>query len=92
MPPHSAEHEQDPQLWSVGPIEPSFSIDCSESKDTGYMQGNPYEITVVTVDGQKVEVQSANAYYQMAQAAANDGVGIAVVSGFRTNDEQIELL
>lgn len=81
----------DPRYGSAGPPGPSYAIDCAESKDTGYMQGNPYEITVVTVDGQKVEVQSANAYYQMAQAAANDGVGIVVVSGFRTNAEQIEL-
>ena len=91
---HSEHHEDPPEgpaLWSPGPLEPQYAIDCTEHKDTGYKDGNPYEITVVHIDGQMVEVQSANAYYQMAQAAANNGVGIAVVSGFRTNAEQLEL-
>ena len=64
------------------------SIDCTESSDTGYVSGNPFPITLVTVDGKKVEVQTANAYYVMAQAAANDGVNLKVVSGFRTMAEQ----
>jgi len=94
VPAHSDHHEAapvDPQYWTAGPADPLASIDCSEHKETGYKDGNPYEITVVYVDGQMVEVQSANAYYQMAQAAAAEGVGIAVVSGFRTNQEQIDL-
>ena len=49
------------------------SIDCTESTDTGYVQGKPFTITVVTVDSKKVEVQTANAYYVMAQAAAQAG-------------------
>jgi hypothetical protein len=50
------------------------SIDCTESTDTGYSSGNAFTITVVTVDGKKVEKDTANAYYVMAQAAANAGV------------------
>ncbi|TNF36461.1 MAG: hypothetical protein EP329_05245, partial [Deltaproteobacteria bacterium] len=64
------------------------SINCSESTDTGYSQGNAFPITVVTVDGKKVEKNTANAYYVMAQAAANQGVTLKVVSGFRTMAEQ----
>ncbi|MCB9704246.1 MAG: D-alanyl-D-alanine carboxypeptidase family protein [Myxococcales bacterium] len=64
------------------------AIDCAESKDTGYVQGKPFEITVVKIDGKKVEVATANAYYAMQQAAAADGVGLQVVSGFRTMAEQ----
>lgn len=64
------------------------SIDCSESQDTGYSSGKAFAITVVTVDGKKVEKDTANAYYVMAQAAAAAGVNIKVVSGFRTMAEQ----
>lgn len=64
------------------------SIDCTESQDTGYSKGSAFPITVVTVDGKKVEKDTANAYYVMAQAAAAAGVNLKVVSGFRTMAEQ----
>jgi hypothetical protein len=67
------------------------TIDCTESTDTGYVQGNPFPITVVTVDGKKAEKSSANAYYVMAVAAANAGVNLKVVSAFRTMAEQTYL-
>jgi hypothetical protein len=67
------------------------AIDCAESQDTGYDDGNPFAITVVTVDGKKVERDTANAYYVMAQAADRDGVQLAVVSAFRTMAEQERL-
>jgi hypothetical protein len=63
-------------------------IDCTESQDTGYVDGNPFAITVVTVDGKPAQVDTANAYYVMQQAASQDGVDIAVVSGFRTMSQQ----
>ncbi len=63
-------------------------IDCSERADTGYRNGSPFSITVVTVDGKPVEKRTANAYYVMQQAAARDGVRIRIVSGFRTMAEQ----
>lgn len=94
VPAHDEEHEDepsDPMYWSSEPFDPLTAIDCAESKDTGYVKGEAYEITVVTIDGKKVEVQTANAYYQMAQAAAADGVNIKVVSGFRTMQEQTYL-
>lgn len=77
-----------PGTWQDTPDEPLTAIDCEEHKDTGYVQGDPFEITVVTVDGEPVEVETANAFYQMAQAAAADGVTIKVNSGFRTMAEQ----
>lgn len=67
------------------------AINCAEKQDTGYVKGEPFAITVVTVDGKPVEVDTANAYYAMQQAAAADGVGIAIVSGFRTMAKQQEL-
>ena len=47
-------------------------IDCSERADTGYRNGSPFSITVVTVDGKPVEKRTANAYYVMQQAAAQN--------------------
>ncbi len=76
----------DPSLAETS--EELSSIDCNEHGDTGYTQGNAFPITVVTVDGKPVEKDTANAYYVMAQAAANEGVNITIVSGFRTMGEQ----
>ncbi len=67
------------------------SIDCGESSDVGYSNGNAFTIKLVTVDGKKVEKTTANAYYVMAQAAAAAGVHLKVVSGFRTMAEQTYL-
>ncbi len=66
-------------------------VDCTESKDTGYMSGNPFEITVVHIDGMPVEKLTANAYWVMREAAAADGIDMHLNSGFRTNAEQQEL-
>ena len=67
------------------------SLDCTASQETGYTAGTPFAITVITVDGKKVEQATANAYYVMAEAAAADGVTLKVVSGFRTMAEQTYL-
>jgi hypothetical protein len=67
------------------------SFDCSVSTATGYQSGTPFTIKVATVDGKKVEVATANAYYVMAKAAAANGVQMKVVSGFRTMAEQTYL-
>lgn len=63
-------------------------VTCSERMDTGYRNGSPFPITVVTADGKPVERDTANAYAVMQQAAAQAGVTITVVSGFRTMAEQ----
>jgi len=67
------------------------TVDCAEAQDTGYRDGDPFAITVVTVDGEKVERETANAYYTMAQAADGDGVQLSINSGFRTMAEQERL-
>ncbi|MFT3769743.1 MAG: M15 family metallopeptidase [Minicystis sp.] len=67
---------------------PLVGYDCSTHQDTGYSNGNPFAITVVTVDGEPVEISTANAFLTMAQAAENDGVHLAINSGFRTMAEQ----
>lgn len=75
----------------VAPTDPDAHappVDCSESQDTGYTDGNPFPITVVHIDGKPVEKDTANAYWVMRQAAAADGVDIHIVSGFRTYAEQ----
>jgi hypothetical protein len=79
------EHEEPPPLTVTSELS---SIDCTEHTDTGYTSGNPFTITVVTVDGKPVERDTANAYYVMAQAASAAGVNIAINSGFRTMQEQ----
>jgi hypothetical protein len=82
---HECMHPDDPQVWSDVPDEPvSIAYDCTESKDTGYVKGDPFEITVVTVDGDPVEVETANAFIMLAEAAAADGVTLKINSGFRT--------
>lgn len=73
------------------PQNPTFHdppYDCAESQDQGYDAGTPFEITVVHVDGKPVEVDTANAFWVMRQAAAADGVDIHINSGFRTMADQ----
>ena len=63
-------------------------VSCSSRTDTGYTSGSAFTITVVTADGKPVELSTANAYAVMQAAAAQQGVNIVVVSGFRTMSEQ----
>lgn len=71
---------------SFVPSQPAF--DCTASTDTGYVSGDPFEIELVTVLDKPVELQTANAFWAMREAALADGVEIRIVSGFRTNAEQ----
>ena len=64
------EPEPDDPSYFDASVEPLYAIDCEEHEDVGYVQGDPFMITVVTVDGKPVEVETANAYYAMQQAAA----------------------
>lgn len=63
-------------------------VTCGTRQDTGYRNGTPFTITVVTADGKPVERDTANAYAVMQDAAARAGVTLTVVSGFRTMAEQ----
>ena len=76
--------------WDT-PGDPSADVpsyDCTEREDTGYDGGTPFTIRVITVDGDPVERETANAYWVMREAAALDGVDIHINSGFRTMEEQ----
>jgi hypothetical protein len=63
-------------------------IDCSPWQDTGYVQGSPFPITLVRVDGKPAQIDTANAYHVMQQAAAAAGVSLRIVSGFRSMADQ----
>lgn len=63
-------------------------VDCGTRQDTGYRSGTAFPITVISADGKPVERNTGNAYAVMQAAAARQGVGIVVVSGFRTMAEQ----
>ena len=67
---------------------PQGLVTCTERQDTGYTSGTPFKITVVTCDSKPCELDTANAYAVMQQAAKADGVNLVVVSGFRTQSEQ----
>ena len=69
-------------------IELQGVYNCTERSDNGYTSGTRTGIRVVTVDARPVEVDTANAYIAMQEAAKRAGVNIRIVSGFRTNAEQ----
>lgn len=80
------EGEREPDL-NYSTIEQGL-VTCGTRQDTGYRTGAAFTITVVTADGRPVERDTANAYAVMQQAAAEAGVTLTVVSGFRTMAEQ----
>jgi hypothetical protein len=81
----SRDHEREP----TGEISSELvSYNCGISKSTGYLQGNPFEVTLVTVDGYPVEINLANAFLTMAKAAEGAGLNMRLNSGFRTPQEQ----
>lgn len=63
-------------------------VRCNPRSATGYTAGRPTPITVIEVDGKPVEVDTANAFAQMQEAARKEGVYLRVVSGFRSYEEQ----
>jgi MYXO-CTERM domain-containing protein len=83
--PASHDHEHEPTAEVSSEL---VSYDCSTKTDTGYTNGKPFEITLVTVDGDPVEIETANAFLTMAQAAEADGILLKINSGFRTPEEQ----
>jgi len=64
------------------------AVDCTVTTETGYSHGEPFDIDVVHVDDKAVEVATANAFLVMQEAADADGVGLGLVSGFRSYAEQ----
>ncbi len=85
---HDDEQENEREAEAHGPV----GADCRTIRsDTGYTRGAPYAIRVVNVDGHPVELATASVYTRMQRDAAAAGVALRIVSGFRTNGEQIRL-
>jgi LAS superfamily LD-carboxypeptidase LdcB len=63
----------------------------AESFHTGYTNGDPKDITCCVVNGFLLEKNTAYDYILMSNAAAKDGIGLPIRSGFRTMDEQTRL-
>ena len=55
---------------------------------TGYREGRAFGCTVTMVDGKPVEVHTADAFERMRAAATRAGIGLRVISGFRTMEHQ----
>ena len=58
---------------------------------TGMASGGGYSGPLIYHDGEGMRPDVATAYDQMAAAARSDGIGLIVVSGFRSDAEQAEL-
>jgi MYXO-CTERM domain-containing protein len=86
--PETAPEESAPEESVGESADALVSYDCTMTQDTGYTSGNPFAITLVHVDGDPVEINTANAFLTMAQAAENDGVQLHISSGFRTMAQQ----
>ena len=96
-PPAPAEPESEPrppsELLPDAPLSGPASIrvpqlDCSRVDAVGYRRGRRFPIVVVEIDGRFLEEETADAYWAMREAAAEDGVDLPINSGFRTAAEQ----
>ena len=74
-------------LWAPA-ARAALDVDCTPIAETGYDAGTPFPLTVITINGKKVEQNLARAWYQMYLAAQADGVTLTLVSGFRTMAQQ----
>ncbi|MDP2271417.1 MAG: M15 family metallopeptidase [Archangium sp.] len=79
------EFEQEPDEYAT--LEQGL-VTCDFRPNTGYRAGTPFALTLVTADGQPIEVNTANAYAVMQAAAASQGVQIRVNDGFRSPEQQ----
>lgn len=58
---------------------------------SGYRNGRRSQIDVISVSGADVELQTAQAFMDMRAAAAERGIDLWILSGFRTRQEQAVL-
>ncbi|MDP1821929.1 MAG: M15 family metallopeptidase [Archangium sp.] len=79
------EFENEPESYAT--LEQGL-VTCNFHPDTGYRSGTPFPVTLVTADGQPIEVNTANAYAVMQAAAASQGVQLRVNDGFRSPQQQ----
>lgn len=75
-------------LVAGGGLATFFTWRWSERSAIGYVNGSPVAIRVVLIDGKPVEVETAQAFRLMRDAAGEAGAKVVVVSGFRTMKEQ----
>ena len=85
---HEVAHQEDEPFDDRSNEAMQGLFDCSIRTDTGYRDGDPFPIDVITVDDRPVERKVGNAYLAMQAAAADDGVRVRIVSGFRTMAQQ----
>ncbi|HIA03628.1 MAG TPA: hypothetical protein EYN66_17275, partial [Myxococcales bacterium] len=85
---------QHSSLIEHGRVEFALSpADCNSQKVTGCANGVcNLDLTVITIDGKWVELNTANALCPLRQAALADGVEIIVDSGWRSEAEQKALI
>jgi len=58
---------------------------------TGYLRGRAIRLRITDVDLCEVEISTARAFRAMERAAARAGIGLVIMSGFRTYEKQVEL-
>jgi hypothetical protein len=78
--------ESEPEVESLARA--GGGVNCASRQDTGYRNGAPYGVEVITVDGKPVTKETANHYVAMQRAAASAGIGLVINDGFRTMQEQ----
>ena len=63
-------------------------VDLTPYDTIGYRRGRRVKIKVVQIGWAEVEVRTAKAFLRMQTAAAEDGVGLYIRSGFRSHEIQ----
>lgn len=58
---------------------------------TGWSHGQKMKIKLVEVSGVELEADTARAFRVMAKAARKAGIDLAIRSGFRSHEQQVEL-
>jgi hypothetical protein len=64
------------------------SVDCTPIEAQGWKKGRKTPVTLVSIDGDRLERTTANAYLAMRDAAAKDGIELVIFSAFRSEAEQ----
>lgn len=76
---------------SPKPAIPLPALDCTPHPADGYTNGKPTPITLIEVDNDRLEAQTAYAFMAMAEAAAHEGIRLRINSGFRSMQSQERL-
>ncbi len=88
---HSADARPSTDATPLVEPEPSIrrpDLDCNAVREDGYRKGKKKPIEVIAIDGRAIERSTADAYWAMREAAAKDGIELAIYSAFRSDEEQ----